>query len=226
MKFWVLSVAHLIFIAFPAQGSEVPKSLVEGLSSENFKTRETSQAELLAWVEQGGNDEIASIYGLSQNSEDPEVSQRCLKVLRKLSDQDYLSDGQGYLGIQMREEMTDLPDDDEPRFCIRVSRVVGDSPASLAGLRPGDLITALDGKKWYKAGAIDEFIQKIADSKPLKTVVITIKRKDENPLEVTVRLGKRPVKNLRGIGQDLKLLDQRAREMHFEKWLESQAVKE
>ena len=138
---------------------------------------------------------------------------------------DAFADGQGYLGIQMREEMTDLPDDDEPRFCIRVSRVVGDSPASLADLRAGDLITALDGKKWYKAGAIDEFIQKIADSKPLKTVVITIKRKDENPLEVTVRLGKRPVKNLRGIGQDLKLLDQRAREMHFEKWLESQAVK-
>jgi len=224
MKIWVLSAAHLISMAIFALGGEVPESVIEGLSSESFKERELSQTELLAWAEEGGKAEISSIYSLSKNSDDPEVSQRCLKVLKELSDQDYLSDGQGYLGIGMEEKVVNLAGDDKPRICILITRVVADSPADLSGMRPGDLITELDGEATV---ASNEFMQKIANSKPLKVVVLTIKRKNENSQEVEVRLGKRPVENLSGINlEDLKLLDRRAREKHFNMWLEVQEIGE
>lgn len=223
MKVCALSAGHLLFMAFSAFGGEVPRALVEGLSSESFKDRERSEAELLSWAEKGGKNEISSVYELSENTQDPEVSKRSLKVLKALSDQDYLSDGQGYLGIQMMEEMIALPEE-KPRPCIRVTRVVADSPAEKAGLLVGDLITGLNGNEWNEAGAINQFMLEIADSKPLKTVVLTIKRKNEDLQDLKVVLGRRPVENLSGINQDLELLDERAREEHFNTWLKNLKV--
>ncbi len=199
--------------------AEIPKSLLEGLSSENFKDRETSQAQLLSWAENGEKEKISSIFLLSKDLTDPEVSIRCLNVLKLLSDQDYLSDGQGYLGIQMLEEFADLPGDEMPRACIRVTLVVPDSPAARSGVRAGDLITALDGKKWHGVDAMEVFMRTIAETKPLTPVILTISRKERESMDVEVKLGKRPIQNLLGFNQDIQLLDQRARQLHFEKWL-------
>lgn len=221
MRNWILCLAHLMVTAGYLSGAEIPRNLLKGLSSDVFKERENSQAQLLLWAEQGGKDEVFSIYKLSKDLTDPEVSLRCLNVLKQLSDRDYLSDGQGYLGIQMLEEMADLPGDENPRACIRITRVVQGSPAHLSGIRSGDLITALNGKKWYELGAMDIFMREISDTKPLEPVILTIRRKDEDMFDVEILLGKRPAENLFGINQDLKLLDQRAREQYFEKWLKS-----
>lgn len=222
MKVRLLSLAHLAFMTFLVHGEQVPKILVEGLSSEDFKDREASQAALLAWAGKTGKNALSSILKLSRGSEDPEIRQRCLEVLRSLSDLDYLNDGQGYLGIMMLEEMADLRGDDRKRACVRITMVMGNSPADVAGVKGGDLITALDGKKWYDAGAIEDFSERIADSKPLNEVTLSIKRGQAEPFDVKVRLGRRPVENLRGIGDDLQLLDKIAKDKHFEKWLKQQ----
>ena len=222
MKVRVLSASCLMFTACFAFGEKLPESLLRGLSSEVFAEREASQAKLLAWAEKGGKDEVASVFRYWQSSDDPEVSKRCLKVLKSLSDKDYLSDGQGYLGIQMMEDMVNLPGEEKPRACIRVTRVVADSPADLSGLRIGDLIAGLNGEKWHVAGAMNQFMAKIADSKPRKSVVLAIKRENEDLKDYEVVLGRRPLENLSRIDQDLKLLDERARQDYFRTWLERQ----
>jgi len=220
MKARVLSVGLFAVTVVVCYGAEkVPEGLIRDLASEEFKEREEAEGGLLDWAASHGVEAVRSIHVLSIGSDNPEIRQRCLKILKDLSDRDYLSSGSGYLGITMLEERMAVKGDDKPRLGIRIQWVVDGSPASEAGIRRGDLIVALDGKKWHDDGAMDDFREIIADSKPLENVVLSIIRGDEDPFDASVRLGRRPIENLSGIGQDLQLLDQRAREAHFKEWL-------
>ena len=49
-------------------------------------------------------------------ADDPEVRERCLAILRDLVNDEYLKDGEGYIGIRMQDEMaTAVPGDVKPR---------------------------------------------------------------------------------------------------------------
>jgi predicted metalloprotease with PDZ domain len=215
-------------LAFSAFGEEVPKSLLEGLSSEQFKEREASQIELGKWADEKGPSAISAIYKVYAESDDPELRNRCYQALRKQSDKDYLKDGKGYLGVQMREELHDLPGDDKPRICVRITFVVVGSQADLAGIQAGDLIASMDGKKWYEQGSIDEFSETIASYKPQRRIVFEVMRAGKDELiQVPVILGRRPVEDLRSMYyQDLEKLDSEARDRHFKEWLEKQKATE
>jgi membrane-associated protease RseP (regulator of RpoE activity) len=203
----------------------IPQRLLEGLASEQFKVRESSQAEIEKWVDENGQVGVAAIYRVHRDSEDPEVRLRCLRVLRSRSDKDYMNEGQGYLGVQLADEILDLPGNDEPKTGIRVNYVMPGSQAELAGIKAGDVIVSMDGKK---VGPTDEFIKIVASYKPLRKVIFTIKRLGEEPvIEVTVILGKRPVQDLRMMyGADLGQLEKDARDKHFEEWLKKQKTAE
>ena len=198
---------------------ELPDRFLNNLSSETFKERENAQKGLLAWAIENGPNAASAIYQFRKVSDDPEIRKRSYEILRELSDIDYFSDGDGYLGIYMVEEIVEIPGDDRPRFCVRVTAVVDDSPAKEAGIQNGDLITALDGKKWYDEGAVDDLMKKIADSKPFQEVILTISRRNEDSLEIRVRLGKRPVEDLGGIRGNIQELEKRAKDEHFRTWL-------
>lgn len=203
-----------------ASAEQVPKQLLEGLSSDQFKVRESSQAELEKWADEKGSAGVTAIYRVHMESDDPEIRSRCLEALRTQSDKDYLKDGIGYLGVQMREEMVELPGDDKPRVCIRITLVQPGSQAEVAGIIAGDLIASLDGKKWYELGALDEFSKAIASFKPLRKIIFEIKRAEVAELiEVPVVLGKRPVDDLRMLYyNDPEQLEKEAREKHFDEW--------
>jgi putative serine protease PepD len=62
------------------------------------------------------------------------------------------------------------------------------SPAAKAGLKPGDLITAVNGTK---ITSTDNFIATVFGDKPGQTVTLTIKR-DGQTMQVKVTLGDRP----------------------------------
>lgn len=148
---------------------------------------------------------------------------RSLEVLRELSDEDYLSDGQGFLGITMQEEMLEADPDGKRSVGIRILYVVEDSAADKAGLEMGDVIISLDGKGWKEAGGLDQFRDEIAKKKPLVEVRLSIKRAEQEPKEIAVKLGKRPIADLSFGGADLHLLDEKAKERHFGAWLKAQA---
>jgi putative serine protease PepD len=64
------------------------------------------------------------------------------------------------------------------------------SPAAQAGLKAGDLITAVDGQKITSTEA---FIAKVAQDSPGQTITLTIKR-DSQTKQIKVVLGKQPAK--------------------------------
>lgn len=219
-KWFLCSMMLTVF----ASAEAVPNQLLEGLASEQFQVRETSQLELEKWLDEKSETRVKAVYAVYQNSDDPEVRSRCLKVLRTQSDKDYLNDGKGYLGIQMMEEMVEIPGDDKPRYCIKISMVQPGSQAELGGLKIGDLIASMDGKKWYNQNAIDEFSKTISSYKPRRKVVFEVMRAGEEKLiEIPVVLGRRPVEDLRMLYyNDPKKLDKDARDRHFNEWLEKQ----
>lgn len=217
-----------VFLVGLGLGEEVPKQILDGLSSEQYKQREDYQIELEKWISDKGPAGISAIYKVYTKSDDPEVRSRCLRVLRAQSDKEYLNEGQGYLGVQLWEEILQLPGDDKPRVCVRVTYIMPGSQAELAGIKVGDVLTALDGKKWYERGAMNELIQIISSHKPLRKVVFQVKRADEAALiEVPVILGKRPVADLRMMAvDDLQQLEKEARDAHFKEWLKKQSLQD
>ncbi len=204
-----------------ASAETVPKALLEGLSSEEFKQRELSQVEIEKWVGEKGSAGVAAIYQIYVGADDPEVRNRCLRVLRIQSEKDYMNDGQGYLGVTLAEEELEVAGEEKPRIGIRITFVMPGSQAEIAGIKAGDIIASMDGKKWHAQGAINELIETVASYKPLRKVVFEIKRQGEDKLsEVPVILGKRPVDDLKQMYYNqLDDLEKKAREKHFEEWL-------
>jgi C-terminal processing protease CtpA/Prc len=224
MKLNPVGLLTLISTSILSWAGEVsPARLLENLGSEKFKEREAAQGELIKWVEKNG---VREIYQTYVNSDDPEVRARCHRILRDQSDKDYLNDGQGYMGVQMREEMSLIEGDERPRACVRIALVVPDGPADIAGLKAGDLIVSMDQEKWYEPNVMELLIKKIADYKPLRKVNLIIQRTGEiNLLEIPVVLGKRPVPDLRMMRHEaMQELDQQARQKHFEEWLKKQQL--
>ncbi len=215
-----------VMLAVVASAEAVPKELLDGLSSEEFKRREASQVEAEKWVNEKGSAGVAAIYQLYVGADDPEVRTRCLRILRTQSEKEYMNDGKGYLGVQLSEENLEIAGEDKPRIGVRVNYVMPGSQAEIAGIKAGDIIASMDGKKWHQQGAINELIETVASYKPLRKVVFEIKKQGEEKLsEVPVILGKRPVDNLREMySYQLEDLEKKARDRHFEEWLKKQKV--
>jgi putative serine protease PepD len=68
--------------------------------------------------------------------------------------------------------------------------IVPNSPASRAGLEPGDLITAVDGQT---ISSTEEFIAKVAQASAGQTITLTVQRNGETK-QIKVTLGKQPAK--------------------------------
>jgi predicted metalloprotease with PDZ domain len=220
MKTRALLLVALFQAALPLSGKEeLPPVILEGLTSDVFSVREKAQVSLLEWAREIPQSRTATLLKLS-NDEDPEIRKRAAEILRQLSDEDYLSDGQGYLGIMMAEEMLNAGPDGKPGAGIRISMVMKDSPADSSGLKVGDLVVALDGKTWDEpGGALDAFMQTVAGKKPLMDVVLTVRRAAPEPIEIRVKLGKRPVADLQSATGNIQMLDKQAKDQHFREWL-------
>jgi predicted metalloprotease with PDZ domain len=221
-----LLFCSVMLVAF-ASAQQVPKELLEGLSSDEFKQREASQLEIQKWADANGEVGIKAIYKIYSESDDPEVISRCLVVLRKLSEKDYMSDGKGYLGVRLAEENLLVPGEEKAQIGIRIITVMQGSQAEVAGIKAGDVIVSMDGKKWHEPGAINEFTNTVSSYKPLRKVVFEIKRPgEEKLLEIPVILGKRPVENLDEMYyRPMEDLEKMARDRHFEEWLNKQKKK-
>lgn len=223
MKSNIRNTLLLFFAISSLMGNELPPDhLLRGIASEEFSVRESAQAELIDWSMKHPKSAASILLRLSESNEDPEVRKRALNVLRVLAEADYLSDGQGYVGIMMNEEMLEAGEEGEFSMGIRVLDVMEGSPAAKADLRAGDMIIALDGAGWKGNVALAQFSETIAAKKPLVEVKLTVRRAGGEPLEITVKLGKRPIADLRAAGGDLRLFEERAREQHFKEWLGKQ----
>jgi serine protease Do len=96
----------------------------------------------------------------------------------------------GYLGILPQEITNDIAEalGVQPRSGILVGQVMADTPAADAGVKTGDIITALNGEKM---GNVDQFRLKVAQAGVGQDVKLTILRKGKTE-DVTVKLAERP----------------------------------
>lgn len=216
-----LGVAAILASGFLCSScfSQVPEALIDGLADQAFHVRQESQEKLLKWSSENAEQAIPLLIVKAESHEDPETRERVTNVLRGLSDNDYMSEGSAYLGINMREEALPEAPAQKGGVGIRVVEVMKGSPAEVAGLKGGDLLVGLDGVRWTEVGATTVFADTISEMKPLSEVVLAVRREDNDELEIRVRLGKRPVNDLRMARGDLSALDQRAKEAHFLEWM-------
>ncbi len=219
MKNRIASIVFLFPLAHLAQGGDPPQKLVEGLGAEEFKEREAAQKSLLEWANKEANSPAPALFKLSQTSEDPEIRQRCLDILKSLSDQDYFTEGKGFLGITMQSQVIKLPDQENPQPAIAITNVVRDSPADISGLQVGDVIIELGGKPFEGDIPHERFRDAIAEMKPLDEVTLQVRKAEGNIEAVKVILTRHPGNDFAGFPQSMRLLDQRARQQHFEMWL-------
>ena len=177
-SFWTKLGAVALFSAMALHAAPLPADLFAALSSQEFQEREAAEAKLLAWCKLKPEPAKAELFRQHQSAEDPEARARCLTILRTLVFEDYAREGEGYIGISMRDDTSQVPGDAKLRSVIRVMATLPDTAASNAGIQPNDLIVALADQVWYDVKASDLFTKQIRSMKPDQKVKLKILRAD------------------------------------------------
>lgn len=216
-------------LVFRASALELPKDAALDLQSLDFQKREAANLQLLEWGRKHPEGAMAELYRQSRDADDPEVRERCLSVLRDLVNDEYLNDGEGYLGIRRQDIISRIPGFDKERNGVLVVEVVAGSAAANAGLRANDQITRMNGEEWLNGPASELFAEKVRSMKPNTKVSLGVVR-DGKLIEINVVLGKRPLLAdhpfMNGSTQDLEALERADREAYFRRWLSQRNLSE
>lgn len=208
----------LVLVLSPARGVELPSKALSGLGSPLFRDREAAQVELLGWARAQLGPAMDELLRQSRVAADPEVRERCLSVLRALVMDEYLKEGEGYIGIAMKDEISDIPGEAKPQEVIRVTLVQPDSPGARAGIKQNDLIVGINGKVWNEI----LFRENVRMMKPNMKADLKILRAGEL-LDLKVTLGRRPlgadVLFFNGQISDPEAMERAAKEAYFRRWL-------
>ncbi len=209
----------MLALAFPPVGAaELPPTVIAGLGSQQFREREIAQVKLLDWARAQPGPAMDELLRQSRMAGDPEVRERCLSVLRSLVTDEYLKEGEGYIGIALKDEMSDVPGEPKPRGVIHVLMVQPESPAEHAGIRQNDLIVGTNGEIWQEI----LFRANVRTMKPNMKVDLKILR-DGGLIDLKVTVGRRPlsadISFFPGQTFDPEATERAAKEAYFRRWL-------
>jgi predicted metalloprotease with PDZ domain len=221
-------IAIVVSVACCGDGisMELPAAFA-GLSAAQFDRRESSQADLLDWARQNPEPAMNELYKQSRVAVDPEARARCIEVLRTLVGEEYMKEGEGYIGIALSDEIHKVPGEAVPRNVIRVTEVRGDTPGKKAGIELNDFIVGLEGKGWLDNEGSALFRERIRSMKPESNAGLTILR-DGKLMELKVRLGRRPLAAdflFNGLNVDSEGAERAAKEAYFNRWLSQMKAK-
>jgi len=203
----------------------LPDDILRDLQRDEFRVRENAQERLLRWARQDVPARAKLLLTSAKEAPDPEVRQRSHNVLHALAMEAYLQEGEGFVGIQMVAVRARVPGEGEDaRELITITRVLRDTPAREAGLRPGDMIASVDGIDLAEDDALPSFQEMIKEMKPGKPTRFGIVR-DGELLEIEVILGRRPpeaAEHMLGHPMaDMNELARQDRDRFFREWLEN-----
>lgn len=209
--------------------AELPPETIGKLGSEEFRERELAQEQLLDWARKQPDAAKDALFLSSLTVENPEVRERCLEVLRELVLDEYESEGSGYVGIRMRNELAKVPGDPELRGGIRVIEVVEGSAGDKAGLEIKDLIVGLNDEVWRQAGPSEMFSEQVKEMKPRTEIRLKVVRAGQL-IEVKVLLGRRPAYvDQRALGFqriDPAKAEKAEKDAFFRRWLDRRKMRE
>ena len=216
MEFPIRCCLTFAWPLLPLAAVEIPPKVLSGLGSHQFREREVAQAELLDWARTQPGPMMDDLLKHSRVADDPEVRERCLNVLRTLVIDAYMSEGEGYIGIGLKDEISDVPGETKPRSVIRVLQVQARTPAERAGIRQNDLIVGINGEVWQEV----IFRENVRMLKPNAKVDLKILR-DGGLIDLKVTLGRRPPDPQFFNGQifDPEAMERAAKEAYFRRWL-------
>lgn len=219
----------MAFAAIPALSfGEDPRDTLRDLGSDSFQERSSAEERLGAWAE--GNGKVAKdwLAASMEATEDPEVKQRLRKVLKDLVVGEAIATGPGYVGIQMAPAQVMVPGEDRLSGGVMIQAVVPGTPGERAGLKPGDVIVSLDGRKLAVEEAVDEFREGVASKRPGTKVKFGVLREGEVRI-VEVALAPKPLAlpelalgrifGAAGGDGDVSEAEERAKEELFRTWL-------
>ncbi len=213
------ALLSLISALSPSAAVEAPAGPLAALASPSFQEREKAQAELVDWARQNQKTALDDLLEKSRDADDPEVRVRCLNAVKALVNEEYQRDGEGFIGISMRDEAASVPGDAKPRSVVRVGLVQPGTAGESAGLRVNDLIVSLNDEVWPDGEASKLLQGKIRMLKPGAKVRLGIMR-EEKVLKLDVTLGRRPVSADAGYTAiDPEALERAAKEAYFRAWL-------
>jgi S1-C subfamily serine protease len=106
----------------------------------------------------------------------------------------WIGEGEGYLGVKVQDVSSDLGDyfGVDAGEGVLVLDVMDDSPAEEAGIKDGDVILKVDGKKTTDT---EKFVKYIKSSEPGEDVEVELKRKRRTQT-IEVELGESPASHL------------------------------
>ncbi|MGB0292175.1 MAG: PDZ domain-containing protein [Luteolibacter sp.] len=168
----------------------MPADTLEELADDQFQVREVAQLKLLNWAREHGAEAPELLFREHRNCRDPEVKIRCMEVLKALAEDDYAMHGQGFIGIQMQDEMALMPETGKQQAAIRITSILVGLAAEKAGLVRGDLLVGINGKAWRSPATV-EMRQQVMDMKPTTKITLQVLR-EEKIEDVDVVLVKRP----------------------------------
>lgn len=211
---------------------ELPLEAVEKLNAEKFADRQGAEGELLKWSRQQPDEAMNELYRQSRIAADPEVRERCFRVLKELINDEYLRNGVGYLGVRMNAftEMVMIAGEGKPRFAIRLFQVEAETPARKAGLIAGDLLLGVNDTTWNQQHT-SEFVSEAIQSYKAGTEVTLKLFREGKLVELPVVLGRRPaaadLMRIGGLGgglgfggpEDAAAIENSAREAYLRRWL-------
>lgn len=216
IEFLLKCFCTLAWTLIPVAAVELPPKVLSSLASRQFREREVAQVELLDWARAQPGPVMDDLLKQSRVADDPEVRERCLGVLRALVTDEYLNEGEGYIGIGLQDEIADVPGEPKPRGVIRVLQVQAGTPAERAGIRQNDLIVGINGEVWQEV----LFRENVRMMKPNAKVDLKILR-NGGLVDLKVTLGRRPPDPQFFNGQifDPEAMERAAKEAYFRRWL-------
>ena len=221
-SFWMKLGLFVVINGQLTQAAPLPPEIFAALTSQEFQEREAAETKLLEWSKTNREPAMEELLKQSLSAEDPEARVRCLAILRTLVFEDYAREGEGYIGISMRDDTSLVPGDDRLRSVIRVMATMPDTAAANAGIQPNDLIVGLADEVRHDVKASELFMKQIRAMKPDQKVKLKVLRADAI-IEVTVTLGRRPVMAdvpwFQGESVDLQAAERSAKEAYFRRWL-------
>jgi len=218
IKFLLKFFCILALSSFPVVAVELPPKILSDLGSLQFRERENARVKLLDWARSQSDVAMEELLRQSRVADDPEVRERCLNILRALVIDEYLKEGEGYIGIGLKDELLVVPGETKARGVIRVMQVQANSPGESAGIRQNDLITGINGEVWHEA----LFRENIRTMKPNTKINLKILR-DGVLANLMVTLGRRPLSADRqffnGPISEPEAMERAAKEAYFRRWL-------
>ncbi|TAG08181.1 MAG: PDZ domain-containing protein [Verrucomicrobia bacterium] len=205
--------------------AQLPLGSLAMMASDEFSQREKAQQEILDWSREQPQKAKLMLLKMWREGEDPEIRERCYQVLKTLVIDDYLSEGQGFLGIQMQLVPVHLPKEPRFRHGIKITRLLPEGAAASSELREQDVLVGMNKLRGSDPDFLVKFSEAIRALKPKTKVELTVLR-DAALLKISVRLGRRPLaadQPFAGTSEELtRRMEEEARDAYFEGWLSKQ----